>query len=83
VGVKPCTTTRAYHENGLSNRGVGEMSGYGSRHSAGTQQLRRFRSEADMNRIYEYAPFCNGPGEVKSPELSSRRRAHASVRGQR
>jgi hypothetical protein len=32
---------------------------------------------------YEYAPFCNGPGEVKSPELSSRRRVHASVRGQR
>jgi SAM-dependent methyltransferase len=27
-----------------------------SRHSAATQQLRRFRSEADMNRIYEYAP---------------------------
>ena len=27
-----------------------------SRHSAATQQLRRFQSEADMNRIYEYAP---------------------------
>ena len=35
-------------------------------------------------RIYEYTPFfCNGPGDVKSPRVMSRRRAHASVRGRR
>ena len=34
----------------------------------------RFRSEADISgggvqyRIYEYAPFCNGPDDVKPPE---------------
>src|SRR5262245_39166994 len=27
--------------------------------------------------------FCNGPGDVKSPRVMSRRRAHASVRGRR
>jgi hypothetical protein len=32
---------------------------------------------------YEYTPFCNGPGDVKSPRVMSRRRAHASVRGRR
>jgi hypothetical protein len=34
-------------------------------------------------RVYKYAPFCNGPGDVKSPRVMSRRRAHASVRGRR
>jgi len=33
--------------------------------------------------IYEYTAFCNGPGDVKSPRVMSRRRAHASVRGRR
>src|SRR5262249_41716752 len=33
--------------------------------------------------VYEYTPFCNGPGDVKSPRVMSRRRAHASVRGRR
>ena len=33
--------------------------------------------------IYEYTPFCNGPGDVKSPRVMSPRRAHASVRGRR
>ena len=34
------------------------MSRFGtSQHSAATQQLRRFRSEAGMHRIYEYAPL--------------------------
>jgi hypothetical protein len=35
------------------------------------------------NQHYEYMPFCNGPGDVKSPRVMSRRRAHASVRGRR
>jgi hypothetical protein len=34
-------------------------------------------------RVNEYTPFCNGPGDVKSPRVMSRRRAHASVRGRR
>jgi transposase len=33
-------------------------------------------------RFYEYRPFCNGPVDVNCPR-SSRRRAHASVRGRR
>src|SRR3989442_4819280 len=36
-----------------------------------------------ITAIYEYTSFCNGPGDVKSPRVSSRRRAHASVRGRR
>ena len=42
---------------------------------AATQHFGRFRSEArtlteprSQNRIYEYTAFCNGPGDVKSPE---------------
>jgi hypothetical protein len=38
---------------------------------------------ARTSAIYEYTPFCNGPGDVKSPRVMSRRRAHASVRGRR
>src|SRR5215471_16756046 len=34
-------------------------------------------------RVNEYTAFCNGPGDVKSPRVMSRRRAHASVRGRR
>ena len=40
-------------------------------------------SDCRTDAIYEYAPFCNGPGDVKSPRVVSRRRAHASVRGRR
>src|SRR5262245_44145631 len=42
--------------------------------------VRRWRIRV---RVYEYTPFCNGPGDVKSPRVMSRRRAHASVRGRR
>src|SRR5258708_31477192 len=37
----------------------------------------------DRARRRKGAPFCNGPGDVKSPRVMSRRRAHASVRGRR
>jgi hypothetical protein len=40
-------------------------------------------SRYHQSRFYEYTPFCNGPGDVKSPRVMSRRRAHASVRGRR
>jgi hypothetical protein len=31
----------------------------------------RFASQADIDqsRVYEYTPFCNGPGGVKSPRV--------------
>ena len=28
----------------------------------------RLAPMADVTRVYEYTPFCNGPGAVKSPE---------------
>ena len=45
------------------------------------------RTEADITnrryglRFYEFAPFGNGPDEVKSPVWSSRRRCWTFVRG--
>src|SRR5215471_16913114 len=31
-------------------------------------------------RVNEYTAFCNGPGDVKSPRVIVRRRAHASTK---
>src|SRR5215472_15163829 len=49
----------------LAQSGHGEMSSY----------LSAFGGKADISRrlatitIYEYTPFCNGPGDVKSPRV--------------
>ena len=39
--------------------------------------------ESYLRELTTRLSFCNGPGDVKSPRVMSRRRAHASVRGRR